>query len=213
MTATREDSPSLVHLTFDDGPDPVWTPRVLEALRRAKVRATFFVVAPAAARYPALISTISEAGHGVEFHCTEHVRHSESSRAGIEADTHSGLRTLFKLGATPRLWRPPWGVMAPWTTEVAKHFSLELALWTADTHDWRGDSTTEMLVNIDDGLSPGSVVLMHDGIGPGALRSDCEETVALIPQLTERVQDLGLEPAPLSPNRLPPLEALPKASV
>jgi len=203
--------PRLVHLTFDDGPDPVWTPRVLEALRRAEVRATFFVVAPAAARYPALISTISKAGHGVEFHCAEHIRHTESSRAEIETDTRTGLRTLSELGATPRLWRPPWGVMAPWTAEVAERFGLELALWGADTHDWRGDSAMEMLANIDGELSPGAVVLMHDGIGPGALRSGCEQTVDLIPQLTERVRDLDLEPTPLSIHHLPPLVNRPKA--
>ena len=212
MTATDKNPPTLAHPTFDDGPDPLWTPRVLEALEQAEVRATFFVVAPPAARNPGLVRRMLEAGHGVEFHCTEHIRHTESSRGGIEADTRSGLRTLAALDVSPRLWRPPWGVTAPWTAEVADEFGLEIAPWTADTHDWRGDSATEMLAYIDERLAPGAVVLMHDGIGPGALRPDCAQTVALIPLLAERLRELALETAPLSPVDPPPPEARPKAS-
>lgn len=212
MTATDKNPPTLVHLTFDDGPDHLWTPRVLEALEQAGMRATFFVVAPQAACNPRLVRRMLEAGHGVELHCGEHVRHTESSRREIEADTRSGLRTLAELDVRSCLWRPPWGVTAPWTAEVANEFGLELALWTADTHDWRGGSASEMLRNIDERLAPGAVVLMHDGIGPGALRSDCAETVALIPRLAERLRALDLETAPLSPNDLPPLEARWEAS-
>src|SRR5215218_2362862 len=68
-------SPAPVALTFDDGPDPIWTPLVFDALASVGVRATFFVVAPRAARYPSLISSMRERGHDVAFHCVEHVRH------------------------------------------------------------------------------------------------------------------------------------------
>lgn len=150
---------------------------------------------------------MTQAGHGVEFHCVEHVRHTDSPRAKIEADLREGLETLSTLGVHPRLWRPPWGVTALWTAALAEQFGLDLALWTADTHDWRGDSAGKMFDNIEDRLAPGAVVLMHDGLGPGALRSGCEETVALIPHLANRIRTLGYETAPLSPRNLPPLEA------
>ncbi len=112
----------------------------------------------------------------------------------------------------PRLWRPPWGILAPWTVDVADDFGLSIALWTADTHDWRGDPATAMLTNIEQQLVPGAVVLMHDGIGPGAPRSGCEETVALIPHLATRLETLELVTAPLSPETVSPLEARWQAS-
>lgn len=201
MTGAVEDMPReevpRISLTFDDGPHPIWTPRVLGALRRAEARATFFVVAPLARRFPRLISDVLRSGHGVEFHCTEHVRHTEQSREEVEADTRDGLRELRSQGVCPRFWRPPWGVLAPFTTEIASAFGLELALWTEGTRDWRGDSASEMLERVGPQLRPGSVVLMHDGIGPGARRSGCGETVALVEGLVQRIRFLGCEPGPL----------------
>ena len=194
----RETEDAGVFLTFDDGPDPVWTRRVLDELRRAGARATFFVIAPLARRYPRLVREISRSGHGVEFHCSRHVRHTEQSRREVELDTRSGLRDLKDLGIRPRLWRPPWGVLAPWSRTVAEEAGLELILWTADTHDWRGDSAREMLDAVSPALVPGAVVLMHDGLGPGARRAGCEETVALIPELVETVRARGCEPLPLT---------------
>jgi peptidoglycan-N-acetylglucosamine deacetylase len=192
----RMDRPKI-SLTFDDGPDPVWTPRVLDALEAVDARATFFVISPLARRYPAVASEILERGHSVEFHCTQHVRHTEKSREEIEADTREGLETLESLGVRPGLWRPPWGVLASWTESVAEEFGLGISLWDVDTHDWRGDTATEMLDSITPMLKPDSVILMHDGLGPGALRSGCEETIALIPQLAEHLRSSNYELAPL----------------
>ena len=183
-----------ISLTFDDGPDPTWTPLVLEELGRTDARATFFVVTPLARRYPSLISEIQRADHRVEFHCVEHVRHTKRTRNEVEQDTRSGLRDLDVLGVEPRLWRTPWGDTKPWTYEVADHFGLEVAPWTVDTHDWRGDKAPEMLRNIERLLQPGAVVLMHDGLGPGARRTDCKETAALVEPLVSRIRTLGCEP-------------------
>lgn len=187
-------------LTFDDGPDPIWTPRMIDALHQAEARATFFVIAPLASKYPELIRTMLEAGHDVEFHCTEHIRHTHASREEIESDTREGLKMLRALGVEPRLWRPPWGVLAPWTLEVASGFGLEIVTWTADTRDWRGDSAPEMLRRVEPLLGPGAVVLLHDALGPGALRTGCGESVALVNDLVARLRALGCEPVPLSPS-------------
>lgn len=195
--STAPRTPLRAALTFDDGPDPVWTPRVLDALRRADVRATFFVIAPRALAHPHIVSSMLEAGHGVELHCTEHVRHTHRSREEVEADTREGLGMLRSFGIEPRLWRTPWGILAPWTEEVAGEFGLALAPWDADTHDWRGDGVSEMLGYVEPLLGPGSIVLMHDGLGPGSLRTGCEETVALVGELVARLRSMGCEPAPL----------------
>lgn len=197
MNSIAPGAEQTMHFTFDDGPDPAWTPRILSSLRREGVLATFFVVAPLARRYPNLIASILEEGHGVEFHCTEHIRHTERDHREIEEDTLTGLQTLDSLGVHPSLWRPPWGLVTPETHEVAGSFGLELALWDLDTHDWRGDSAAGMLENIGPGLVAGSVILMHDGLGPGVRRNGCAETGSLIGSLTERARSLGCEPTPL----------------
>ena len=185
-------------LTFDDGPDPAWTPRILAALDRARARATSFVIAPLAVEHQNIVAAAREAGHEVQFHCTEHARHTRRSRREVEDDTREGLEMLRSLGVEPRLWRPPWGVLAPWTQELGDDFGLRLAHWSADTHDWRGDPAPEMLRRVEPLLGPGSVVLMHDGLGPGARRSGCDETVALVDPLVARLRGMGCEPATLS---------------
>ena len=199
--------PAQAVLTFDDGPDPVWTLQVLDALRQASVHATFFVIAPLALEHPRIISAMLEEGHRVEFHCTEHMRHTHRSRRAVEADTRDGLESLRRLGVEPRFWRPPWGVLAPWTEKVAEDFGLRLAPWSADTRDWQGDTAHQMLRRIEPLLGPGSIVLMHDALGPGALRTGCEETVALVEPLIARLRSIDCEPAPLTlldvPARIP----------
>ena len=200
-TRTTEDR---VSLSFDDGPDPSWTPRVLEALARARARATFFVSTPAVRRKPRLLADIVAAGHEVGFHCERHVRHSERSRDAVAGETSAALDQLSALGASPRLWRTPWGQVAPWSAALAAELGLELCNWSDDTHDWRGDSTATMLSKLDSYLGGGSIVLLHDGIGPGAQRSGCDQTVQLIEPLAELARGRGLllEPiaAPVQPS-------------
>ncbi len=194
-----------IALTFDDGPDPVWTPLVLDALDGAAARSTFFVVAPRARRYPQLLSRMRDAGHEVAFHCVRHVRHDRLTRQEVAEDARAGLRALKELGHSVRHWRTPWGLVAPATEEVARANRLELAGWTADTEDWRGEAAAEMLGRVEPALKPGAIVLMHDGVGPGAIRGGCAETVALVAPLVALARDRGLNPAPMDalPHPLP----------
>jgi peptidoglycan/xylan/chitin deacetylase (PgdA/CDA1 family) len=192
--------PAPVALTFDDGPDPIWTPLVLDALARARARATFFVVAPRAARYPSLITSMRERGHDVAFHCVEHVRHDAMTRNEIEADVRTGL---LALGGLVHYWRTPWGFITPATEVVADKHRLRLVGWTADTEDWRGGMPEEMLASIRGGILPDAIVLMHDGVGPGSKREGCQETVDLVGPLVSVVRSRGLEPATLDKLRHP----------
>ncbi len=141
-------------------------------------------------------------GHGVELHCTEHIRHTKLDRREIEEDTQDGLETLDALGVRPTLWRPPWGLVTAGTREVAESFGLGLALWDLDTHDWRGDRAPEMMESIGPGLAAGSVVLMHDGLGPGATRSGCAETVSLVGALAGRARSLGCDLSPITARKV-----------
>ncbi len=172
--------PAALRLTFDDGPDPVWTPRILDALRAARMRATFFVIAPRAQANPGLVRRARAEGHAVELHCHEHVRHTELGEGQGRADTRRALKALAAIGVHPRRWRTPWGVHAPWTAGIAREHELELCGWDVDTHDWRGDSAEAMLAGIGPLLRDDAVVLLHDGLGPGARRDGCAETLRLV---------------------------------
>jgi peptidoglycan/xylan/chitin deacetylase (PgdA/CDA1 family) len=169
-----------LRLTFDDGPDPVWTPRILDALRGAGLRATFFVIATRAAEHAGTVRRAQAEGHAVQLHCDEHVRHTELSAPEGRADTRRALGRLRDLDVVPDRWRTPWGVQAPWTEAVAREHGLALCGWDVDTHDWRGDSAEAMLAATGPALRDDAVVLLHDGLGPGALRTGCEETLRFI---------------------------------
>ena len=203
-------STAPIALTFDDGPDPVWTPLVLDVLASVRARATFFVVAPRARRYPSLLARIREEGHDVGLHCKEHVRHDAMTLEEIEADVESGLTAL---AGPVRLWRTPWGVVTPATEGVARKHGLTLVGWTADTEDWRGGPPDEMVARVTRKLLPGAIVLMHDGVGPGATREGCAMTVGAIGPLVSLARARGLEPVPLVELRRPLPDSNPDPSV
>jgi peptidoglycan-N-acetylglucosamine deacetylase len=185
--------------TFDDGPDPLWTLRVLAELDRCEVPATFFVVGERLADDPRPARAVLEAGHDVELHCQRHVRHTELSEAELEADTAAALAELERAGlGRPRYWRTPWGVRTAATARVAARHRLRLVDWTIDTHDWRGDESAAMLKTAAALLGDGAVVLMHDALGPGALRAGVGETVGLIAPLAALARGRSLRLAALS---------------
>jgi peptidoglycan-N-acetylglucosamine deacetylase len=166
-----------VELTFEDGPDPVWTRAILAALRGSPLRATFFVIVALAEEHPELLAVARAEGHAIELHCYEHISHTETDRATIERDTEHALAVLAGMGVRPRRWRTPGGVRAPWTAEIAAAYDLELCGWGIDTNDWRGHRAERMLADAGPELHPGAVVLLHDGLRPCSLRDGCEETV------------------------------------
>ena len=180
----------MIALTFDDGPDPVWTPRVLDALARAGGRATFFPLSPNAAAHPDLVARVLDEGHAVGLHGWAHLRHPDGDPDVVAADTD---RALAALPPGRRWWRLPYGMAAPWSAELAAARGLEVAGWTHDTHDWRGDRAATMLAPAVEALEPGAVVLAHDAVGPGAPRAGCAETVALIEPLVAAARQRGLD--------------------
>jgi len=185
--------------TFDDGPDPVWTPRVLAELARCETPAAFFAVGERVADDPGPARAALQAGHEVELHCHRHVRHTELSEAELEADTIAALAELerARLGR-PRYWRTPWGVCTAATERVAARHGLRLVDWTIDTHDWRGDSAAVMLDRASGELGDRAIVLMHDALGPGSERIGCDNTLELIAPLSAHARAQGLTLAPVA---------------
>jgi peptidoglycan-N-acetylglucosamine deacetylase len=188
-------------LTFDDGPDPVWTPRLLARLAYERAPATFFVIATRAAAFPWLLDRMRAEGHEIGPHCVRHVRHTEIDARTLRCETELGLRLLERLGVQARHWRAPWGVTTASSRAVAADLGLELVHWDLDTHDWRGDSAAAMHARVAGGIRAGSVVLMHDGLGPGATRSDCRETLQLVPALLATLRSKRLHPASVADLR------------
>jgi peptidoglycan/xylan/chitin deacetylase (PgdA/CDA1 family) len=179
-------------LTFDDGPDPVWTGPLLDLLASRGARATFFPIADRAAAAPQLIERMLAEGHTVGLHCLEHVRHSQRDAAWLARDTSRALGLLASVGVEPTLWRTPWGDTAAWSADVAAEHGLALVGWSVDTHDWRGDSAEAMFAATRSALAPGAIVLAHDGIGPGARRQTPEETLRYVAAVADLADDRAL---------------------
>jgi len=188
-------------LTFDDGPDEVWTQRVLDALGRASVRATFFVVGERVREHPASVRAALAAGHDVQLHCDRHIAHDQLGEAEIASDTSRALATLRELGVAPTHWRAPWGIATAASVRVARAQRLRLVRWTLDTHDWRGDSPASMLQAARRAVALGGVVLMHDALGPGARREGCTNTVDFIAALVAAARSRGVTVGPLHLQR------------
>lgn len=209
---------SPIALTFDDGPDERWTPRVLDELERCRVRATFFVLGERVEAAPDIARATIDAGHEIQLHGYRHLRHSQLEQEQIELDTCAALDVLARLGVHPTHWRTPWGITTDASERVAARHGLTLVHWTIDTHDWRGDPAPAMLARARAQIAPGAVVLMHDGLGPGALRNGCESTVELIGPLVAAARAAGLTLASPQPpaggdaGSDPPAEPLALAS-
>jgi len=192
MADSELDVAKTLSLTFDDGPDPWWTMRVLEALSDMGARATFFMVGARVKNTPDTALAVLEAGHEIQLHCERHVRHSDLSETEIDHDTTAGLETLAAIGVRATHWRTPWGVRTPASERTARAHQLTLVDWTIDTHDWRGDSPASMLSAAQPLLGDQAVVLMHDAVGPGATRAGCDKTIALLEPLIQAAHDEDL---------------------
>ena len=187
-----------VALTFDDGPDEVYTPRLLDLLSRAGATATFFPIAPRAEAQPALIERMLGDGHTVGVHCDVHEHYTEHDQTWCEDDVDRALERLRTLGADPAHWRTPYGDLTPWIHAVAAKRGLQLVGWDVDTGDWRGTSGSKMFAATRNELVPGAIVLAHDGIGPGAKRIDAAETLAYVQLVIAYARERELKLAGLS---------------
>lgn len=173
---------------------------MLEELERCRARGTFFVLGERVEATPAVVRAAVEAGHEVQLHGYRHLRHSQLTEEEIELDTRDALDALAQVGLRPTRWRTPWGITTPASERVAARHGLTLVHWTIDTHDWRGDPALAMLARARRQLAPGALVLMHDGLGPGAMRSGCQNTVELLAPLIAAARARCLAPAAAVPR-------------
>lgn len=176
------DGPTVA-LTFDDGPDPRWTPTVLDLLRRHRVRATFCLVGQHVAEHPELVRRIAAEGHGLCNHTWTHdgamqLRPRAAVRAEIERTNQA---IVAAAGVRPRYFRAPAGNWAPLAVAEAGRLGLGLLGWSVDPLDWRRPPAAEIVRRVLAGVAPGAIVLLHDGYG--ARGNTVEALRTLLPAL------------------------------
>ncbi|MEV0287715.1 polysaccharide deacetylase family protein [Kribbella sp. NPDC050820] len=156
----------VLYLTFDDGPQKEWTPKVLQVLAKHRAKATFFVLGREAAAHPDLVALTRAAGHRIGNHTWDHPRLTK-----LPADK---MRQEILTGVKSKCFRPPFRDTNAHVEAVAASNHQRQVLWDVDTLDWSKPGTAKIERAILKGARPGAIILLHDG---GGNRS---ETVAAL---------------------------------
>ncbi|MDQ8047023.1 MAG: polysaccharide deacetylase family protein [Patulibacter sp.] len=183
--------PRPLYLTFDDGPDPKWTPRVLDLLARHDAAATFFVLGWRVRERPDLVREILDAGHRVELHGDAHLDHEASTPQQLADDTLRALDELGKCGVVPQWWRVPFSRAGRATLPLAERHGLRIASWDADSFDWRGDSWADQSTDVAELAALGGVIQLHDAVQLGMPRGDARNTLEITEELLEAAHRHG----------------------
>ena len=147
-------------LTFDDGPHPENTPKILEILAAYNAKATFFMLGMQAAKYPELVEQVSQAGHAIGNHSWDHQSFPHQSGRQRRSSIRACHRALG--GYASNLIRPPFGDQDLFCRLDTLFFGLEMVLWDIPADDWLDHSGEEIFEIVQKKLRPGSIVLMHD---------------------------------------------------
>ncbi|OPX88387.1 MAG: Peptidoglycan-N-acetylglucosamine deacetylase [Pelotomaculum sp. PtaB.Bin104] len=189
-----------VVLTFDDGPDPRYTPRVLEILDQYQVKACFFVVGAKAKANPDLIKQIALAGHEIGSHG---FRHQAAWLTGPRATATENMETSRVIeeitGQKPRFYRPPWGLFNLYSLWFFWSKGLKVALWTYFSWDWTKRATPESITRkVLSKIQDGDILILHDsGSGPGAAPGGPANMLAALPRILEELKNRNLRVVPL----------------
>jgi len=186
----------LVALTFDDGPHPVLTPRVLDALAAAGARATFFMVGRSVRSHPELVRRVLAEGHAVGVHTDTHRHAYTLGPAALRAEIERATAAITVAGGRAPLWfRPPFGAFNLVTVRAVARLGLRTALWSCDAGDWLpGANARAIEARVDRGLTDGAIVDLHDG---GQTPAGCAAMVEALPAILARARAAGLQPVHL----------------
>lgn len=181
-----------IALTFDDAPDPRFTPQILDVLARYGVCATFFVVGERAAKHPELLRRIVKEGHIVGNHSYNHPVFSKLPISKFQSQIWQTDEVIKRIaGISPLLIRPPYGELLPQQIRWGKGTGFTIVNWDVDSEDWRKNpSSSKVLANIRKTLQPGSIVLQHAGGGEG---QSLIGTIDALPVLIEQLQGKGYD--------------------
>jgi peptidoglycan/xylan/chitin deacetylase (PgdA/CDA1 family) len=188
-----------IALTIDDGPDPDVTPRVLDLLDAAGVKASFFCIGWRARENPALCRAIVERGHRVENHSDAHSWAFSAFGPGrMQADIAASQATLSDItGQAPRFFRPTAGLRNPFLDPVLAALDLRLAAWTRRGYDTREGRPEIVLGRLTRGLGAGDILLLHDGHA-ARTAEDQPVILAVLPPLLRTLAEQKLKPVTLA---------------
>lgn len=183
--------PAAVALTFDDGPWPGSTRRVLDILDRMHVEATFFMVGYLMDRYPELVQRVARAGMTIGTHSWSHPYRTpfvDLTPHRIETEIERPADLLRRVGITPTLFRAPGGSYDGYVLRTAREAGMRLVQWSVDPSDYRdGLSPGGIAAAVLRSVRPGSIVLLHDGGG------NQSATVAALPRIIRGIRHMGLD--------------------
>ncbi|MGV9702276.1 polysaccharide deacetylase family protein [Streptomyces sp. NPDC003483] len=181
-----------VNITVDDGPDPVWTPRILAVLREYGVKATFCMVGPQAEAHPALVRAVVAAGHRLCDHTVSHDTamdtRSESyqSRQILDAER---MITKASGGVRPQYYRAPGGAFTPYSRELAAAHGMRPLGWNVDSKDYERPGTDALVATVKEEIRNGPTVLFHDAGGDRSQTVDALREI--LPWLERRGYSFG----------------------
>jgi len=209
-TVSRTNSPRKLALTFDDGPNPAITPKLLDLLDRFKARATFFVIGKHARECPELLKETAARGHIIGNHTDAHPNLFWLKPDQITVELRCcNYSIVAATGAPPRWFRPPFGVRNPWVIPAARELNQRVVMWTLIPGDWRATSSEWLIPRMaaiakraqanvgapGSANAPGAtgdILCLHDG-SHRQLNADRLPTLAALEYWLPRWRDLGLE--------------------
>jgi peptidoglycan/xylan/chitin deacetylase (PgdA/CDA1 family) len=180
-----------LYLTFDDGPNPCATPRVLDALARAGVPAAFFLVGEHVRRFPDLARAVAAGGHELGNHTMHHRKLHVLGPGAVERELREAHHRIQAItGITPRYFRAPHGSRNPFVARSARRLGYRTIGWTFGVWDSDPIPAGEIRRRVRSRLRPGAIVLLHDGDGydPAA---DRDPTAAAVEGIIQDARDAG----------------------
>jgi len=190
-----------VALTFDDGPDPKWTPMVLDILKRYNIKATFFLVGSQAEQYPALVKRMVDEGHLVGNHTYTHANLAVIPTKQVQLELNATQRLIESItGRSTTLFRPPYDADSHPThldelvplKEIQDDLGYLIVMENIDPEDWARPGTDVIVDRIKELRRDGSLILLHDAGG------NRQQTVDALPQIIDWLQTRGDQIVPLS---------------
>jgi len=185
LSPPLDPSKKYISLTFDDGPNPITTPKLLDILQEKQVKATFFMLGQNIAKNPDLVKRVANEGHEVANHSFSHPQLTTIGNQRVKDEIIETDRAIFQItGKLSTSFRPPYGAV---NENVAKIIGKPIIQWSVDSQDWQSHNT-EMIINrVDSTASKDSIVLMHD-IYP--------QTIAAVPIIIDNLRAAGFEIIP-----------------